>query len=121
MIFFNVFSWCPKKLLTAEARVRPVPPHLKPVHFLKNHTRSARPSPHGPARPEGESSWTAHLCCGNSSILIKELWRHLSFHQRTAETLLKIETVLGLTVTLIFLEIGEIAAIFTAWSLEVVH
>ena len=102
-IFQRVFVVPKRTFLPARAHVRPAPPHLKPVHFLKNCTRSARPcatrirsslkkssparpSPRGPARPAGKNPWTAQLCCGNSSVLIKKLWRHLSSFQRTVQT-----------------------------------
>ena len=121
-IFQRVFVVPQRTFLPARAHVRSAPPHLKPVHFLKNCTRSARPcatrsrsastrsslkkssaarsSPHGPALPAGQTPWTAHLCCGNSSLLIKELWRQFSSYQRTVGTVLKIGTVLGLMVSI---------------------
>ena len=107
-IFQRVFVVPQRTFPPARAHVRSVPPHLKPVHFLKNRTRSARPcatrtrsasirsslkksspahpSPHDPARSAGQNPWTAHLCCGNSSLLIKELWRQFTSYQRTVET-----------------------------------
>ena len=117
-IFQRVFVVLQRTFLSARAHVRPAPPHLKPVHFLKNRSRSARPcatrtrwasarsslkkssparpSPYGSARSAGQNSWTAHLCCGNSSLLFKELSRQFSSFQRTVGTVLKIGTVLGL-------------------------
>ena len=107
-IFQRVFVVPQRTFLPARAHVRSAPPHLKSVHFLKNRTRSARPcatrtrsastrsslkksssvrpSPHGPVRPVGQNPWTAHLCFGNSSLIIKELWRQFSSYQRTVQT-----------------------------------
>ena len=42
-IFQRVFVVAQSTFLPVLAHVHPAPPHLKPVHFLKNRTRSARP------------------------------------------------------------------------------
>ena len=105
-IFQRVFLVLQELFYRPEPSLRPAPPPLKPLHFLKNRTRfrsastrsslkkssSARPSPCGPARPAGQNSWIAQLCCGNSSVLFKELCRQLSSFQRTVGTVLKIGT-----------------------------
>ena len=118
-IFQRVFVVPQRTFLPVRAHVRPAPPHLKPVHFLKNRTRFARPcatrtrsastrsslkksspgrpSTHGFARPAEQNPWTVHLCCGNSSFLIKELGREFSSFQRTVDTVLKIGTDLELS------------------------